>query len=228
MKSSKRTARTAGLLYLIVAITGFFVPFVNKKLLIFGDASATSSNILANEVLFRSGFFGNILMATSWIFTAYVLYTLLKGVENNIALLMFSLVCVGGSLIFIGALCNYTALMVLRSNEYSAAFGAIQTKSVAMLLIDLSHQISMFNRLFYGLWLVPLGYLIFKSNFIPRIIGILLGVSVIGYLIDFVITFTLPNLEFGAGSYTFWGEVILLLWLLVKGVSEQKRTRIAA
>jgi len=228
MKSSKRTARTAGLLYLIVAITGFFVPFVNKKLLIFGDAPATSSNILANEVLFRAGFFGNILMATSWIFTAYVLYTLLKGIDNNIALLMFSLVCVGGSLICIGALCNYTALIVLRSIEYSAVFGAIQTKSVAMLLIDLSHQISMFNRLFYGLWLVPLGYLIFKSNFIPRIIGILLGVSVIGYFIDFVITFTLPNLEFGAGSYTFWGEVILLLWLLIKGVSEQKKTRIAA
>jgi len=228
MKSSKRTARTAGLLYLIVAITGFFVPYVNKKLLVFGDASATSSNILANEVLFRTGFFGNILMATSWIFTAYVLYTLLKGIDNNIALLMFSLVCVGGSLICIGALCNYTALMVLKSIEYSTAFGAIQTKSVAMLLIDLSHQISMLNRLFYGLWLVPLGYLIFKSNFIPKIIGIFLGVSVIGYFIDFVITFTLPNLEFGAGSYTFWGEVILLLWLLIKGVSEQKKTRIAA
>jgi hypothetical protein len=88
-----------------------------------------------------------------------------------------------------------------------------------MLFLDLHEYGILIATIFWGLWLLPLGYLVFKSGYIPRILGVLLIIGGFGYLIDFVVFFIFPNFEVSIGQFTFLGEILLPLWLLIKGVN---------
>lgn len=218
MNSNKKTARIAGFLYLIVAITGFFSYFVRGKLIVPGDASVTANNIMASEWLFRIGLMSELIMITCWILVAHALYKLFKPVNKNHVLLMVSFVLVGSAIVCINILSQFVALLVLNGADYLTVFGTDQLQSLAMLFLDLSKHGSFIAYIFFGLWLFPLGYLVFKSSFLPRIIGILLIIAGLGYLIEFFTFFFLPNFDVGITLFTFWGELILLLWLLIKGI----------
>ncbi|WP_414150913.1 DUF4386 domain-containing protein [Acetobacterium carbinolicum] len=224
MDTKKRTARVAGLLYLAVAITGFFSPYVRGRLIIAGDVAATAKNILDSEWLFRLGMVNDLIMAVSWIMLGYVLYTLFEAVNRNQGLLMVSFVLVGGAITCINVLNKLAALLILNSADYFPIFteGPMQ----AMLYLDLGKGGNYIAHIFFGLWLLPLGYLVFKSNFIPRILGILLAIAGVGYLIDFFVFFLLPDFELKITQFTFWGEVLLLIWLLIKGIKVQPEKRV--
>jgi hypothetical protein len=222
MDTNKRTARVAGLLYLIVAITGFFSPYVRGRIIVNGDAAATANNIMNSEWLFRIGFVSDLIMVTSWILLVFALYKLFESVNKNYGLLMIAFVLVGSTITCINALNKFAALLALNGADYFTTFGTGQLQGLAMLFLDLCKSGNFIAHIFFGLWLFPLSYLVIKSGFIPRILGALLAVAGFGYLIDFFTFFLSPNFGVTVTPFTFWGELLLLLWLLIKGVAVQK------
>lgn len=222
MTANKRTARIAGFLYLIVAITGFFSPYVRGRIIVEGDAAATAKNLIDLEGLFRLGVVNDLVLVTSWILLAFVLYRLFEFVDKDYGLAMVAFVLVGGAITCFNSLVKFAALLVLHGSVYFTALETGQLPGAAMLCLDMGKSGYFIAHIFFGLWLFPLSYLVIKSGFIPKILGVLLAIAGIGYLIDFFTYFLLPNFGVTITQYTFWGELLLLLWLLIKGVKEEK------
>ena len=217
-----RTARIAGFLYLIpIILYPFAEVFVRQSLIVPGDAATTANNIMASDSLFRLGFVGDLIGATVHILLVYFLYKLLKPVNRNHALLLLIFGLVGVPIAMLNMLNHFAALLLLSGADYLTTFTADQLQTLAMFFLDLQRHGAFIAWIFYGLWLFPLGYLVFKSGYIPRILGILLIIGGFGYLIDFFIIFLFPNLA-TIGQFTFWGEVLLVLWLLIKGVNVEQ------
>ncbi len=217
----KKTARLTGFFYLIVAITGFFAMFVKEKLVISGDAATTANNILASTSLFNLGIVSELIMVVFWILTALALYRLFKSVNKNHTIQMVSFVLVGCAITCANILNKIAAMLILNNSSYLAVFELNQLQALAMLFLEISHTGVIINHIFFGLWLFPLGFLVLRSRYFPKIIGKILGITLIiagaGYLIDFFTFFFFPNFT-AITSYTFFGELFLLLWLLIKGV----------
>lgn len=220
--SIKRTARTAGLLYLLAFPFSIFNLFVNSSLIVPGDATATANNIMASEGLFRSSIVSWLIGQTIFIVLPLVLYQLLKPVNKNHALLMVLLIILAIPIAFINELNNFAALLLLNGADYLTAFDADQLLAQMMMYLDF-HELGInIASIFWGLWLFPLGYLIFKSGFLPRIIGVILIIAGFGYLIDFALFALFPHFEVSVGQITGFGELLLPLWLLVKGVNVER------
>ena len=216
-------ARVAGFLYLIQAILGIFsLLYVSSKLIVSGDVAATTHNIMASESLFRLGIVSNILVPTVGILYVLVLYKLLKPVSKDIAVLMVVLALLG---VPIGVFNEFTQLGVLQllsGADYLTAFTTAQLQSLAYLFLRLhSYGISL-AFIFSGLWLFPLGYLVFKSGFLPKILGVLLIIGGFGYLIDVFAGFLFTGSDLNIGMFTGLSEIFFLLWLLIKGVNVEQ------
>lgn len=218
MNTNKKLARIAGFLYLIVAITGFFSSYMNKKLIVSGDSLATANNILSSGWLFRINLLSTLIMTVSWILVAFALYVLFRSVDKNLVVLMVLFVLAGSAVTCINVLCQFGALMVINNPGYLTVFNPDQLQALAMLLFDLSKNGLFIAYIFFGLWLFPLGYLVFKSAFIPRILGILVIIAGVGYISDFFVFSLFPGFGVTITNFTFWGEVFILLWLLIIGV----------
>ena len=219
MNSAKRTARAAGFLYLIIFCLGIFAElFVRQNLIVPGDAAATVNNIMASESLFRLSLLIDLIRHTFLILLPLVLYRLLKPVNQNIALLMVVLALVSISIAFINELNHFAVLLLLNSADYLTAFGADQLQAQVMFFLDLYAYGAYIPQLL-SLWLLPLGYLVFKSGFLPRILGILLMVGCFCYLIDAVSFLLFANSMATLSLLAFISELIFALWLLIKGVN---------
>lgn len=212
MKPIQKTARIAGFLYLLQIPLGVFgILYVPKALLVPGDATATASNILANEFLFRLSMVSAILTALVTVVTALFLYKILKPVHKNYARLMVVCTLVVAPIAMLNELNNVAVLLLLH--------GAGQALAEMSLFLNLHEYGIQIAGIFWGLWLLPMGYLVFKSNYIPKIIGVLLLIGCLGYLIDFVTFFVFPNFGVVLSGYTWLGEVLMVFWLLIKGVN---------
>ena len=219
----KRTARIAGVLYLIIAVLGIFsMLYGPESYFVPGDAAATANNIAASESMYRLAFMGDLLGQVLFIFLALLLYRLLKPVNKNLSVLMAILVLVGIPIAMLNDLNQIAALLLSSGAEYLPAFAVDQLSAHVMLFLNLYEHGLRIAYIFWGLWLFPLGYLVFRSGFLPRIIGILLLIAGLGYLVELVIFFLFPDLDLTIRMFTFWGEVILALWLLIKGVDVDK------
>ena len=218
--SIKKTARVAGGLYLLVAVFGAFsIIFVSSTLIVPGDATTTVNNIMASEMLFRFGFVGGLITQTLQILLVLALFKLLKPVSRNLALLMVIFSLVGIPIAMLNLLNQFVALLLLSGADYLTVFDASQLHALVLLFLELqSHGVSI-AAIFWGLWLLPLGYLVFKSGYIPGILGILLIIGGFGYLIDFATFFLIPSSGVEISQFTFMGELLLPLWLLIKGVN---------
>ena len=218
----KKTARIAGLMFLIVFVLGVFGElFVRQRLIVPGDAATTVNNIMASESLFRLSIVSDLIRQTVLVLLPLVLYKLLKSVNKNIAALMVILALVGVTIGFINKLNQIAALLLLSGVDYLTAFEADQLHAQVMFFLDL-HDYGVYIPQFLSLWLIPLGYLVFKSGFLPRILGILLIIAGSGYLIDSVTFFLFPNFDVTISLFTFIGEVVFMLWLLIKGVDVEQ------
>jgi hypothetical protein len=223
MNSIQKTARMAGLLYLALALlSAFGLVYVPSLLIVAGDAAATAHNIVASEALFRLGFMSNLLAFTINVFVALLLYKLLKPVNKSMAALMVILILVGLGIGMLNELNQFVALLLLSGGDYLTAFTTAQLQALAALFLDIYQQGFSIAHIFWGLWLFPLGYLVFKSGFLPKVIGILLLVAGVGYLVDFALFFLFPAITITVSEFTFVGEVLLLLWLLIKGVNVEQ------
>ena len=225
MNTNKKTARMAGFLYLIYMVTTMIAQVSRTKLIVFGDAIATAKNILASEWLFRIGFMSDVLAGVLFLLAAWALYVLLKPVNKNIALLFLLLNLGGVAVQCINMLNLFSAVLLLNGADYLKVFQADQLQALAMFFFDLHKNGFMIAQLFYGAWLFPLGYLVFKSGYLPRILGIVLMVECFGWLMYPFQFFLFPS--YGVISYLsfavgFIGEFSLTLWLLIKGVKDQK------
>lgn len=219
----KKTARIAGLLYLLVAVIGgFSIIFVSSTLIEPGDAAATAKKIMASEGLFRLGLVGGLITQTVQIVLVLALYKLLKAVNKNHALFMVIFSLVGIPIAMLNLLNNFAALQLLTGADYLTVFTAAQSQSMGLFFLNLQSYGVNIATIFWGLWLLPLGYLVFRSGYIPRILGVLLIIGGLGYLADFVAFFLFPNLDVTVSQFTFVGELLLPLWLLIKGVNIEK------
>lgn len=226
-KYVKLTSRIAGILYLGVAITGYFTYFVGKKLIIYGDPTTTASNIMANVWLFRAGIMSDLVMIIFWISFALVLYRIFESVSKSAVLFLVSFVLVGSAIVCVNDLNQYMAFSLLNGESSLDEFGTNQTQSAAMLFFDLSKITAAIANLFFGLWLLPLSYLILRSNNFPKmarlIIGILLIIAGLGYIINFSAFFLFPSANLTFTKFTPIGEVLLLFWLLIKGLGGREQ-----
>jgi len=224
MNSIKKTARIAGLLYLGVIVFGIFAEFfVRQSLIVPGDAAATAHNVLASESLFRLGFVSDLIQSTCWLLLPFALYVLLKPVNKNFASIMVLFVLAGVAMQCINMLNQFAALLLLRGADYLKVFQADQLHALTMFFLNMHKYGYSSAGIFHGLWLLPLGYLVFKSNYFPRIFGVLLIIACFGFLVVFFGEFLLPNYEnyetiFSlVGLSTVIGEFSFCGWLLLKG-----------
>lgn len=223
MNSPLKTARMAGFMYLLQIPLGVFgILYIPNALWVLGDMAATANNILANEMLFRLSIVSSVLCALVTIVTALFLYKLLKPVNKNYAVLMVICALISAPISMLNELNQVAVLLLLKDPEYLTIFTASQLKTLMAMFFDLHEYGIKIVGIFFGLWLLPMGYLVFKSNFIPKTIGVLLIIGCVGYLIDFVTFFIFPNLGVVISEYTFIGEVLMVFWLLIKGVKVEQ------
>lgn len=227
MNTNTKTARMAGILYVLVIIGGVFAEFfIRSNLIVAGDTAATIDNLRSNEALFRLGFISDLVAHTCYFLLAFALYTLLKPVQHDIALLFLLIVVIAAPLLCLNMLNQFMALLLLTEANYLSAFTTAQVDALVMLFLDLHKYGYLIGQIFYGGWLLPLGYVVYKSGYFPKLLGGLLMVAAVGYLLDFLRAFLLPDADAAlAGillSPAVIGEFSFCLWLLVKGTSRAK------
>jgi hypothetical protein len=215
----------AGFHYFMYFVTTIIANLFGR--FVFVDAPVTVNNIMAHESLFRIGFVISLFSVVFFLLAAWYLYVLLKPVNKNIALL-FLLLNLGGFAIWCFSTLNlFAGLLLLSGADYLKVFQPDQLQAQAMLFINLRKNGAIIAQIPYGIWLFPLGYLVFKSGFLPKILGILLIVDCFGLLISVFQWFLLPGYEVISYPFlavSFIAELSLTLWLLIMGAKEQKPT----
>ena len=222
----KKNARIAGWWYLITMVpSGYGLAYVRSKIIVEGNVAATINNILIHEFLFRTGIVSQFITAILFVLLASVLYRLLKQVNECQAKLMVAFVLVQVPMIFLIETFNITSLMILKGNVLEALQPG-QKQDLATLFLNIHEYGTITLKVFWGLWLIPFGQLVYKSGFIPRLIGACLIIGGIGWVLD-TFTFVLfPGYYSFVFRYTVLsgaiGELPIILWLLIKGVRVQK------
>ncbi len=224
MNSPKMLSKFAGIGYLIIFVTGIFSNFfVLENLIIPGDAAATVKNITNNDFLFRIGIFSFIIMVVFDVFLAWALYLLLKPVDKNLSLLSGWLRLVNSTIFGLALYKLFSILQILGAHDYLNVFTTGQMQAQVMIYYNAFNNLWLIGLVFFGLHLFLLGYLIFKSEFISKIIGILLIAASIGYLTDSFANFLLPNYPDYKDVFLMIvlipgviGELSLTFWLLFK------------
>jgi hypothetical protein len=225
MNSIKNPGRFAGLLYVLVSIVGFFaMGYVPDKLIVHGNAAATANNIAAHETLFRLGIAAELVGQAGFIFVALALYDLLKGVNRRNASVMVILIVVSVPIAFLNELNSIAALLLMRGADFLSIVEKPQRDALAMLFLKLHGQGFVVSELFWGLWLFPLGLLVFRSRFLPRFLGVWLGFAGFAWVILSLTGILLPQYQDKVNTYlqsAIVGEIAFMLWLLIKGAKPQ-------
>ncbi|MBI3110208.1 MAG: DUF4386 domain-containing protein [Ignavibacteriales bacterium] len=221
MNSTKKSARMTGFLYLLMIATGVFsVMYVPGKLMVRGDAAATAANILASQSLFTIHIVNQLFSVLFFLSVVLVLYFLLKEVDKRLAVLMVILVLIqipGG----VWSVMNQiTALELLRGEDFWSTVDRPLREALAMSFLDLNGKGTNASELFWGLWLFPLGLLVFRSGFLPRFLGVWLIINCFAYVTISLTGLLAPQYSDIVNTIAFptlLGEVALMLWLLMMG-----------
>ena len=226
MNTVNKTARIAGFFYLLYFVVEILADALGRSPLIaMEDAAVTAGNIVAHEWQFRIGIVGDLVAGVLFFLAAWALYALLKPVNKNLALL-FMLLNLGGVAVRFAVDLDYIAALLLSSGaDPLTVFQTDQLQALAMTFIHLQKYGYWASQIFFGAWLFPLGYLVYKSGFLPKILGIVMMIHFVGWTTTSLLFFLFPG--FGAilyltGPLGFISEGGLTLWLLIMGVKEQK------
>ena len=224
MKLNKNPGRVAGLLYLLLMAAPLRLVYIPKTLFVKGDATATATNILAHESLFRLGMFSELFTAVVLIFLTLAFYRLFKDVSRYQAVLVIIL---GGlmpaCIAFSGVVLDAAALILARGADYLTVFDKPQRDALAMLFLRLHGQQIVASQILWGLWLLPLAVLVYRSGFLPRFLGIWLVINGLVYVAMSITGLLAPQYSFGISGWAFpvlLGELALMLWLIIKGVDQ--------
>jgi hypothetical protein len=217
-------------MYLVYIALHVFADLIGRsKIVVYGDAAATARNIMASAWQFRIGFMIDLFAAVLFLLTAWALYILLKPVNTNLALLFLLLNLSGVVIQSVSDLFLPASQLLLSGADYAKVFQADQLQALAMLFLNLYKNGFMIAQIFYGAWLFPLGYSVFKSGFLPRILGMVLMVHCATWLMTSLQFFLFPAFDaitFVSYLLGFIAEFGLALWLLIMGVTDQEPARV--
>ena len=216
------------ILYPIWAVVGLFsIIYVPITLIVVEDAAATASNILANESLFRMGIAGSLITQLIHIAVVLVLYKLFKTVNKDHALLLVVLGLVGVPISMLNTLNRVAALLLASGGDYLKVFSSEQLQALMMFFLNMNEQGIFIATIFWGLWLLPLGYLIYNSGYFPKILGVLMILAGIGYTLESFVRFLLPNFTAIILPVLYllvMGEIIFMGWVVLKGAKIPETT----
>ncbi len=226
MSSTRNPGRVAGLWYLLLCVIGpLRLIYIPSKLFVHGNATATANNIAAHQWLFRFGIVGDLLGAVILIFLVMAFYRLFKEVDQNLAVLV---VIFGGVMpaviYFVGVVSDAAALMVVRGADFLSVFDKPQRDALAMLFLRLRDHQNTAAEILWGLWLLPLAILVYRSRFLPRFLGVWLVINGFAYVIMSFTGELLPQYQgkvFIISQPALFGELALMLWLVIKGARPQ-------
>jgi hypothetical protein len=219
--SLKNQAHLAGFLYLLMTVLALAAEFIFSGLVVTGDGAATAAKIASAESLFRAGFVIDIAWIACYLLAAWALYVLLKRVGKNMALLFLLLTTASVAVLCLNTLNEFAALLLASNPGYMTAFTTDQLNSLVAFFLDLKGHGYYAAQIFFSLWLFPLGYLVYKSGFLPRTLGILLVMGGFGLLLEFFVHFCLPGYEvitYPGLAISTIAEFAFCLYLLIKGV----------
>lgn len=227
MMTNKKLARIAGLLYLIVIGTGLFAEvFVRQALRVPGDAITTAHNIQASEMLYRLGFVADLTNFIIGLPCILIFYMLFKQVNKYLALLAIFFVIIQTAIIAVNLLNQASPLLFLGGEQYLKSFQPNQLAMLSNHALDLQAQGYAIGLVFFGFYCLIIGYLIIKSTFLPRILGVFYGLAGLCYVINSYAMFLSPNFASTLFPYimipSFVGEFSVSVWLLIMGVKENK------
>ena len=220
--SPRFKARMAGVFQLLEALTATFGEvIVLGKLVVAGNAAATAANILGHERLFWLGFASSLIGVAFHIAWALLIYVLLKPVNRSLSLLAAFFVLVCCAMQALTSLLYLAPLLILQGGSSLTGFTAEQLQSSALMFLKLNTYAFEIDLVFFGFWCILTGYLIFRSTFLPRILGVLVAISGLGW-----VTYLYPPLAHHLGTFTVaasaLGEIPMELWLIVMGVNVQR------
>lgn len=221
MHPTDKAARVAGAVYLSLVLTApFSLLYVPGKLIVRGNATATANNILTHETLFRFYIVSDLFSSVIFICLGLALYRLLSSVNKTWARLMAAFVLVSAAVGFLNVLNNLAALILFHGADFLNVFDKPQRDALAYFFVRLhSHGIFM-SEIFWGLWLLPFGMLVYRSGFLPRFLGVWLMLACFGWLVLSLIALLIPpyyEAAFRIAQPVMLGELAIMLWLLLKG-----------
>jgi hypothetical protein len=209
-----KTARLAGILYLSLIPLGIFgIIYVPSSLIVPENITTTISNIIENETLFRWSIISALVVQLVNIILVLLLFKVFKHTNKAMAAVMviFSLLAV--PIAFLNEINNLAVVHLLDQSS--------ESQELISVFLNLHQQGIIIAQVFWGLWLFPLGYLVYQSGYMPKFIGILLIIGCVGYVVDSFTLILLPQFKITFSEFTFVGEVIFPLWLLIKGIKKQ-------
>lgn len=217
-----RQSRMAGFWYFLLALLSpINLMYVSPKLIVAGNAAATATNIQAHEGLFRLGFVTDIAGQLAFLCAALALYELLVAGDKGLARLMAVLVIAAVPISILNQLNQFAALLLLGGADYLNVLTAPQLQALATFFLEMQQKGVNIAEIFWGLWLLPLGILVFKSGFFPKVFGILLVIGCFGYTADSLVLFLFPGivatLDPVITAAELVSEIPFMLWLLIRG-----------
>jgi hypothetical protein len=221
----RNNARMAGFFYLIFILTTVLASYIRSTIIVSGDAAATANNIMGSELFFRIGFVTELVSAVFFLLAAWALYVLLKPVNKNLALLFLLLNLGGVAVECINALNLFAAIQLLSGANYLNVFQTGQLQAMAMSYLNLYTSGFIIAQIFFSAWLLPLGYLVYKSRFLPKFLGLLLILDFFGNMSWFLQGFLLPDykiLAYPGNAISLIAEISLTAWLLIMAVKDTK------
>lgn len=230
MTTENKTARLAGLLYLIVVLTGLFsLMYVPSKLIVRENPALTFQQIFQSSQLFRLSIAGSMICYIAFTLLPLVLYRLLKDVNGAYAKLMVILALISVPISFLNLQTKFSVLTIVEGTGYLKAFNAEQLQAQVMFLLNSYNKGILIVQIFWGLWLFPFGYLVCKSGFLPRILGVFLMLGCVGYVLNVLGRTIIPDFsDYAISGYITLpasiGEIGMCLWLLITGVKNRKHT----
>lgn len=219
--SPRLKARIAGFFYLLVFVLGVFELLASGKFVVSNDAAATANNILAHESLFRLGWTANLAATACYVVVTALFYELFKPVNRSLSLLAAFFSLVGCAVGAASGFFRLAPLAVLGGGGHSSVFNVEQVQALALLFFKLQARAAGIGLVFFGFYCLLIGYLIFRSTFLPRVLGVLMVIGGFGWL-----TFLWQPLANSLFPYILapgiLGEGALTLWLLAAGVHAQR------
>ncbi|MFI6321962.1 DUF4386 domain-containing protein [Nonomuraea sp. NPDC050556] len=208
-------SRITGVLYLLLAVfSGLPFLLLTERVMVTGDAVATTRNLLANETLARVGFVGEILGLTCWVLLGVAFYRLLAHVGKWVAGVMVLFVGTGAAIMGAALINYFAALLVAMDGSYAAGLGQVGSETLVLLFLNLRVNGYLVAQVFFGLWLLPLGYLAYKSGRFPKALAVLLVVGCAGYIVDMLARFLVPDIAPTIAPFAIIPATVAEFWMV--------------
>lgn len=229
--TTNQLAKLVGTIYLLQILVGSFPLYVRSRLVDAGDAQETVENILNSEMLFRFSMLSEVAVSLTWLSIAFTLYLLFSKAHRESSMLFLSLAAIGVTAINTNVVHLSSMFSLINGQVYTGAFNLEDQRSLGVLLLTMFQRGESVWGLFAGLWLIPLGYAVLRSGYVPKPFGILLIIASFGYILPSLTSYISPNLAAEVKRLILFSGVVEIafgLWLLFKGVNTDSKSAVVS